>query len=226
VSGAVRGVDVSSWQHPGQAEIDWHEVVDAGYSFAMVKATQGTNYVNNWLSRDLDDARAAGLLVGAYHYLEVNVSPQDQAGHFIGSLIGQVLEMGVWLDFEPGAVQAGTAQMALTGFLTEVDKTRPGCGLYCDLAWLETLKAAYISIPRLWLADWAPTEPHHGQLLWQEGQKEVKGIAGPVDVDVCDNVRALNIPTAPKPKPTAATTLPARPKLDEETVTQGPDDVP
>ena len=74
MSGAVKGVDVSSWQHPGQAEIDWHAVADDGYTFALVKATQGTNYVNNWLSRDLDDARSAGLLLGAYHYLEANVT--------------------------------------------------------------------------------------------------------------------------------------------------------
>ena len=99
--------------------------------------------------------------------------------------------------------------MALTGFLAEVDKTRPGCGLYCSLSWLEALKAAYISVPRLWLADWTKTEPNQGQLLWQAGQAEVQGIRVPVDVDVCDNVRALNIPTAPKPRPTAATTLTA-----------------
>lgn len=205
MSGTVRGVDVSSWQHPYGAAIDWEEVAKDGYTFMLVKATQGTGYQNPWLHRDIDDARAAGLLVGAYHFLEVNPEISQQADVFISSLVGQVLELGVWCDFEPGASQPAVAQQAMTTFVAHTNETRPGCGLYCDLAWLDALKAAYAAIPRLWLADWTPATPHVGEMMWQSGQAEVKGIPGLVDVDVLTSTRGLNLPTAPTPKPTAAT---------------------
>ena len=85
MSGTVRGVDVSSWQHPYGEAIDWEDVAKDGYTFMLVKATQGTGYQNPWLHRDIDDARAAGLLVGAYHFLEVNPEISQQADVFISS---------------------------------------------------------------------------------------------------------------------------------------------
>jgi len=214
--GQVKGIDVSSWQHPYGEPIDWEEVAKEGFGFAMVKASQGTTYTNPWLARDLDDARAAGLLVGAYHYLEIGPDPGEQANLFVACLMGVVLDMGGWCDFEPGAVQPAMAQNALSTFRLAVDNTRPNCGLYCDLAWLKALKEAYVSVGRLWLADWTAAEPKEGQLIWQEGQATVKGVPTPVDVNVCGSVRALNLPTAPPVKPTAATVRPARPVLTDE----------
>jgi lysozyme len=67
------GVDVASHQHPGDQPIDWKTVRNAGVSFAMVKVDEGPHgsagrYVNPWFGPDWNGARAAGLLVGAYHY--------------------------------------------------------------------------------------------------------------------------------------------------------------
>ena len=100
MSAPVRGVDVSSWQHPEGRAIDWEKAKGAGYHFALVKASQGTGYVNQWVAHDLDSARAAGLLVGAYHYFEANQPAEQQASHFLSCLVGQDLGLGVWLDWE------------------------------------------------------------------------------------------------------------------------------
>src|SRR5579875_278085 len=45
-STTIVGPDVSSYQHPNNAGINWGQVKRAGASFAIVKATEGTTYTN------------------------------------------------------------------------------------------------------------------------------------------------------------------------------------
>jgi lysozyme len=59
------GIDVS--HHQGR--IDWKQVADAGYRFAIVRASYGgktvdSRFVDNW-----EGAKAAGLLVSSYHFM-------------------------------------------------------------------------------------------------------------------------------------------------------------
>jgi GH25 family lysozyme M1 (1,4-beta-N-acetylmuramidase) len=211
MSGSTKGVDVSTWQHPYGDPIDWEEVAASGHTFALVKVSQGTGYLNPWATRDLDDARAAGLLVGAYHYFELGPPPNEQAAHFVRALMGQRLDLGVWLDWEPPPLPPFTATGYLDAFTQACDDGRPGCGLYCDLAWLDVLKQAGKSFGRLWLADWTAERPNEGQLIWQDAIATVPGIGAPVDVDVLTSTRAANLPTAPAPKPSAATVRSAVP---------------
>jgi len=72
----ARGVDVSSFQHPGGAAINWRSVARAGYRFAFIKATEGTYYVSTNFRADAAAAKAAGLLVAAYHF----ANPERSSG--------------------------------------------------------------------------------------------------------------------------------------------------
>jgi lysozyme len=92
-SGTVaRGVDVAAAQHPGGAGIDWPQVAAAGYSFAAVKATEGTYYANPWYGADTAGAAAAGLQVTGYHVAIPNVSggaaQADYAVRHLGQAAG------------------------------------------------------------------------------------------------------------------------------------------
>lgn len=78
----INGPDVASWQHPGGAPIDWFAVRASGHEFAMVKATEGLNYINPFFVQDVVGMRAAGLARGAYHYADVRASPEAQASFF------------------------------------------------------------------------------------------------------------------------------------------------
>lgn len=193
----VRGVDVSTWQHPGNAPIDWEKVRAAGISFALVKATQGDTYINPWLKRDVDDANFAGLLVGAYHFYEEGPDAVSQAEHFVGSLIGLTLDMGVWLDWEiahSGAyVWAGMANP----FLAKVDETRKGCGIYTTPDYRELLVTDNVKPGRWWLASWGANTAPAGSFIWQTGQEKVDGISVEVDADRLEQTRGVNLPSAP-----------------------------
>jgi len=76
--GSVFGIDVASGQHAGGATINWPQVAAAGYRFAFVKTTEGSYYANPFYSSDVAGAKAAGLLVAAYHF----ANPADSSGTF------------------------------------------------------------------------------------------------------------------------------------------------
>jgi lysozyme len=205
VSAPARGVDVSSWQHPNNVPIDWDEVARQGYTFAIIKATQGDSYVNPWLRRDYDDAFAAGLLVGVYHYFDAAVEPTKQAENFVGCLLGMRLDLGTWLDLEVTAPNKYTLAGYVNGFMAAANDARPGTGLYCSEAIMTELQEANVSPPSWWVAEWGDDKPPKGSTIWQYGDGIVPGIPGEVDLDELVGTRGINLPTTPPPKPTAAT---------------------
>ncbi len=111
--GTVLGIDVASGQHDGGATIDWNQVAEAGYRFAFVKATEGSYYDNPFLASDLAGARAAGLLVAAYHFANPSFSggalQADFAVDHAGSgRDGGTLPLIADLEFDPYAAQDHT----------------------------------------------------------------------------------------------------------------------
>jgi GH25 family lysozyme M1 (1,4-beta-N-acetylmuramidase) len=81
------GIDVASHQHSGGAAIDWQTVAASGQSFAFIKATEGTGYVNPYFSSDSSKASAAGVLPGSYHYAKPgNGDARSQARYYASTL--------------------------------------------------------------------------------------------------------------------------------------------
>jgi lysozyme len=92
------GPDVSSWQHPAGAPINWAKVRAAGASFAFAKVSEGTSYASRYFNSDLTAARAQGLYVGGYHFARPALplsSAAQQANYFI-NLLGTTRLQG-WL---------------------------------------------------------------------------------------------------------------------------------
>ncbi len=92
------GPDVSGWQHPGNAGIDWAAVRGAGASFAFVKVSEGVGYTSPYFAADAAAARAQGLYVGGYHFARPRLplsTAVTEADYFLGAL-GDVHARG-WL---------------------------------------------------------------------------------------------------------------------------------
>ncbi len=78
--GEPRGLDVSSYQ----GNVRWERVKAHGASFAYVKATQSTDYVNPYFSQQYNGAYDAGLVRGAYTFATPNTSTgAAQANYFV-----------------------------------------------------------------------------------------------------------------------------------------------
>ncbi len=80
----LQGIDVSHYQ----GTIDWQKVAQAGIRFVFVKATQGITVVDPQFQTNWQEAKAAGLLRGAYHFFEPDDDPGQQAQNLLTALGG------------------------------------------------------------------------------------------------------------------------------------------
>lgn len=90
----LKGIDVSSHQVNLNAG-----TVDA--DFVICKATQGTWYVNSVCDTHYQQAKAAGKLLGVYHYAEGG-DPKAEADYFLANVKGYIKEAILCLDWESG----------------------------------------------------------------------------------------------------------------------------
>src|ERR1035437_6070836 len=65
------GIDVSHWQGTG---INWASVKTSGVTFAWAKASEGTGYTDNTFAVNEANAKAAGVLIGAYHFARYDLN--------------------------------------------------------------------------------------------------------------------------------------------------------
>ncbi len=180
---AARGVDVAAAQHPGGAGIDWPQVAAAGYSFAAVKATEGTYYANPWYGADTAGAAAAGLQVTGYHVAIPNVSGgAAQADYAVGHL-GQAADgrsrpLEVDVEYDPYTATDHTNQcyglaparlVAWIGaFIREAERVGGQAPvIYTSAAWWRacTGDSAAFSADPLWVADYG-TAGTAGMAAW------------------------------------------------------------
>lgn len=94
------GVDL----HPGyQASFDFKRARRAGYRFAFVKASEGTNYVPTGFVDYFRRGVGAGLIMGGYHFLDGHDGTgRQQALHFLNTMekVDGVRNRLVAVDFE------------------------------------------------------------------------------------------------------------------------------
>jgi GH25 family lysozyme M1 (1,4-beta-N-acetylmuramidase) len=203
----ANGIDISSWQHNSGKNIDWEAVKTSGHVFVMVKASQGTSYRNPTFRADIEAARKAGLLVGAYHFAEPSQHPAtDEAAYALQSIQGVTLDLGLALDLEDiGTLPPHDVGTWAEAFLNAVGATVNPSPLYCDQSLFTQMVGAPWGHP-LWIAD--PSGTFQGTPWMRQGQpQEITGITGNVDTDVLTNIRGTNPgPVGPPALPPGGTT--------------------
>lgn len=137
----VTGIDVSSYQSS--------TFPTAGLGFVMVKATEGTGYVNPRHAAQVAHARAAGLVVGHYHFAR----PGDMATQVRYFLAHATPAAGdvLCLDWEDSEVTSDWKD----AWLRYVRVKAPGHRviLYCNRDfWLHRDTTSYCG-DGLWIAD-------------------------------------------------------------------------
>lgn len=78
----VRGVDVSSYQ----GEIDWKVLEKQDVSFAFIKATEGSGFVDDYFAENYRNSAETKIRVGAYHFFSFDSPGKTQAENFINTV--------------------------------------------------------------------------------------------------------------------------------------------
>ncbi len=81
--GRIHGADISRWQHPNDAPIEFTKMHAAGMRFVMIKASDTRDDADalalKYVIMDRSAAQAAGLYTGFYHYAVLpNVKTDEQ----------------------------------------------------------------------------------------------------------------------------------------------------
>ncbi len=195
----VEGIDVSHWQ----GEIDWSQVSAAGKAFAFMKASQDIDFVDPMYGLNRARARAAGLLIGAYHFADPSPGVADaraQADHFLDTAGIASGDLPPVLDLERknGLTPVQLEEWA-RAFLERVrERTGVRGAIYTSPSfWANSVGGsdwfATHGYRVLWVAHWttnpSPTVPASdwagfGWTFWQyTSDGSVPGIVGRVDLD-------------------------------------------
>jgi GH25 family lysozyme M1 (1,4-beta-N-acetylmuramidase) len=194
----LEGIDVSHWQ----GTIDWPTVAASGKRFVIMKATEGTGFVDPMYATNIAGARAAGIKATAYHFASPDATPNEavaEADHFVdvaGLVDGDLVPA---LDLE---VTGGLGTTALTSWvrswLAQVTlRTGIRPMIYVSPAFwkkylADTTWFAANGYRILWIAHWGVAQPTvpggnwggYGWTFWQYTNcGSVPGISGCVDLD-------------------------------------------
>lgn len=140
----LKGIDCSHWQ----GTIDWKKVAKS-YSFALIKCTEGTGYIDPTYKTNLAGARKNGLVVGSYHFAR-GIDPVKEADFYLKNADLREGEL-LTLDFEIKIADS-------VGFCTKfVERIKEKAGFwpffYSYSSMAATFKSGSVLNCGLWIAD-------------------------------------------------------------------------
>ncbi|MFK5641173.1 GH25 family lysozyme [Lactobacillus delbrueckii subsp. bulgaricus] len=214
------GVDVAVYQPTDLAA--YHK---AGASFAIVKLTEGLDYVNPKAAKQVDSSRANHLYTHAYHFARFGSSvnqAKKEAAYFIKAAKKEDISQKrmLWLDWEAGSGNIVTGSKssntaAILAFMDAVKAAGWRPGLYSGSSLMKTAidtsqvikkygtclwVASYPTMAAVSTADFSYFPSMDGVAVWQFTSNwhglDVDGNVALVDLNSDVNVK-------PKPKTTA-----------------------
>lgn len=186
----VKGIDTSHYQQ----NVDFGRVVNAGYKFCFIKASEGVftkdkSFKINWAGAKLNKIERRG----AYHFFHPNLDPKEQANNFVNA-VGPLDPLDILaLDLE---VTDGTAPnidyQRVKTFMNQVElMTKKVPILYSGAYFMESLGIHPDMLKyKLWVAHYGPSEaqgplvpkPWDDWTFWQYTCKaQVPGVMGLCD---------------------------------------------
>jgi lysozyme len=189
----ARGIDVSRWQ----GVINWEQVKAAGYSFAIMKATEGRTIIDSTFSANVMGARSVGMAVGAYHFCRAaNAADAVKEATWFISVLDSVggaksFEIPPVLDIETyeAGNKEGIVAMCHSWLDTFVGVTGVDPIIYASVNFARNYLDETLSKYKVWIASWGTNQPADaaGWTEWTFHQYSdrgvVPGINGGVDLN-------------------------------------------
>lgn len=153
----MRGIDVSE----GNGNINFNEVKKNGIEAVMIKATEGVTYNDSKFLINYKNAKAAGLKVGAYHYLRKN-DPSAEAKHFISVLGNLQFDLKYMIDSEDNTLkndkyETSTRIRQFADYLINKGKET---GVYTYTSFYKNYMDERVSSLPLWIAEYGVKKPN------------------------------------------------------------------
>lgn len=183
----MQGIDISNWQKG----IDLSVVPS---DFVISKSTQGTSYVSPDFSRQINQAKSCGKMIGVYHYIDGS-NAEAEADHFIKNIASYIGEAIIVADWEPGSNSAWGNENYLERFCQRViDKTKVRPIIYSSKSYFPHSIADKLNCGK-WIAQYANNNTTgYQENPWNEGaypctirqyssHGRLPGYAGDLDLD-------------------------------------------
>ncbi|MCW5802751.1 MAG: hypothetical protein KIT31_10220 [Deltaproteobacteria bacterium] len=208
----VKGVDVSKWQ----GTVSWSKVKAAGIEFAFIRLSDGMNTRDTQFNTNWANAKAAGVIRGAYQFFRPGQSVNAQADMMIDAIgtyqpgdLPPVIDVEDTGGLSPAAVAGRVRQwvdrvqaalhvtpIVYTGKFFWRDQVGSPASFASNPLWIAQYTSLCPDIPAPW-AKWT---------FWQYTEKgSVNGISGPVDTNrfngSLSDLRAFAANAAPKALP-------------------------
>ena len=187
------GIDVSNWQ----GFIDYTEVRNTGIDIVYIKASQGSNIKDPYFETNYENAKAAGLKVGFYHFLTATTTEEavQEANFFASVITGKIPDCKLVLDYEIfGGTDVTTINQIAETFMSTVQEiTGKEIILYSDLSNAQDVFGTDLAEKyELWIAYYGDyNDLSDYQTSWAEyigvqfsDTGNINGISGNVDRDL------------------------------------------
>lgn len=214
----LKGIDIS--MHNGT--VDFVKVKNAGHKVVIIKATEGVDYVDPYLEKHYNGAKAQGLEIGFYHFMSEKTSPTQQAVDFWNAIKDKKMTVIPTLDIETNNM--GRTKTQISDRCVEfLNKFKSLSGLDCMIYTggffgrdnLDNRVKKYLG----WIAHYGVSKPMEtgfkviGHQYTETGT--IGGISGKFDLN---NFEDGVVITADKPAQKPTTPTPNKPQLWEQSI--------
>ena len=147
----LKVIDIASYQ---SVEI----AADGAHNAVIVKATEGTGYINPKCDAQYQTAKSAGKLLGVYHYASGG-DPVAEADYFLSNIKGYIGEAILALDWESGSNASWGNTQWCRKFVDRVhEKTGIWCMIYVQASAVNQVANLVNDCP-LWIAGYPTNAP-------------------------------------------------------------------
>lgn len=198
----LQGIDVSEYQ----GLIDWSAVADAGCDFAFIRVgyrgygKAGNIFADDYAVRNLQEAKANGLMVGAYFFSQA--LNEEEAREEAALALEVIEDSGVALDlpliYDPEIIKddwgranditRGQVKLNTAAFREYVENASEWkVDIYSNLPWEhEYFDSETLNQYAIWYADYEkiPQTPYHFSWWQYSNEGSVPGIEGDVDLNL------------------------------------------
>lgn len=186
---SIYGMDVSKYQE----RINWKEVAsmnvqNISIQFAFIKATEGKYLKDKRFHQNWKEAKANGIVRGAYHYYLPDGNPKQQAKNFNESVRLEPGDLPPVIDIETRGI--GIHKIFIKNIKTFIDELSKNCNckpiIYSyDAFYNDYLQGQFNDYP-LWIARYGPDKPMNSLFkFWQfTDRARIDGIGTKVDMNV------------------------------------------